>query len=41
VRAFLSEVRDVVPHALVTLDPVQVVAHLTGVPRPLTEGEMS
>lgn len=41
VRAFLSEVRDIVPHALVTLDPVQVVAHLTGVPRPLTEGEMS
>ncbi|MFF0041541.1 DUF190 domain-containing protein [Streptomyces mirabilis] len=40
VRDFLPQVRDVAPQALVTLDPVQVVAHLTGVPRPAAEEEM-
>jgi PII-like signaling protein len=37
VRAFLPQVRDVVPQALVTLDPVQAVSHLTGVPHPAAE----
>jgi len=29
IRAFLPQVRQVTPEALITLDPVQVVAHLT------------
>ncbi|TKA03234.1 DUF190 domain-containing protein [Actinacidiphila oryziradicis] len=40
VRAFLPQVRDIAPQALVTLDPVQAVSHLTGVPHPAAEEEM-
>ncbi|WP_240676970.1 DUF190 domain-containing protein [Actinacidiphila soli] len=37
VRAFLPQVHDIVPQALVTLDLVQAVSHLTGVPLPAAE----
>ncbi|MBT2391874.1 DUF190 domain-containing protein [Streptomyces sp. ISL-1] len=40
VRAFLPQVRDVAPEALVTLEPLQAVCHLTGVPRPAGGEEM-
>ncbi|WP_328983160.1 DUF190 domain-containing protein [Streptomyces mirabilis] len=40
VRAFLPQVRDVAPEALVTLEPLQAVCHLTGVPRPAAGEEM-
>ncbi|MFG3026624.1 DUF190 domain-containing protein [Streptomyces sp. NPDC048254] len=34
VRAFLPQVRDVAPQSLVTLEPLQAVCHVTGLPRP-------
>lgn len=40
VRAFLPQVRDVAPEALVTLELLQAVCHLTGVPRPAAGEEM-